>query len=225
MSVPVAEPNRRRPLWWRFFLLLVRPKTAKAVARVTLDGYLSQTGWLRSAVTGEITDARGNPIPWATLPFVAFIEPRLQQGWRVFEYGAGASTRFYAARVANVWAVDHDPHFVARLVPQLPPNAQVSIEPQGSAAYFSAIGRLPAPPQIVAIDGRDRNRCAGPALSHVANDGVIIFDDTDREEYATGLAEIADAGFRRLDFWGISPGVELNRCTTVFYRPTNVLGL
>lgn len=50
-----------------------------------------------------------------------------------------------------------------------------------------------------------------------------------RSQYCPWLspkdAPITTAGCRRLDFWGISAGSDLHRCTSVFYRDGNVLGL
>ena len=226
MFAPPAETSRRRmPLRWRFAGLLLRPRLVKALALIALDGYLAKTGWLRSVQTGEVVDARGEPVPWATYPFVAFIEPRLRKDWRVFEYGAGASTRFYASRVREVHAVEHDAEFARRLTAVLPANARVEVRVRGSLEYFAAIMTMAAAPEIVSIDGRDRARCVEFALRHVARDGVIFFDDTERADYAEALARFSMAGYRRLDFWGVSAGSELHRCTSVFYRDGNVLGL
>jgi len=212
-------------LRWRFAGLLLRPRMARALARLALDGYLANTGWLRSVQTGEVVDARGEPMPWATYPFVAFIEPRLQKGWTIFEYGAGASTRFYAARVREVCAVEHDAEFARRLLAVLPANARVEVRARGSPEYFAAITTLAVAPEIVIIDGRDRVRCGEFARRHVARNGVIVFDDTERAAYAEGLKQFTTAGYRQLDFWGISAGTDQNRCTSVFYRDGNVLGL
>jgi hypothetical protein len=226
MFGPPAEiPQRRLARRWRFAGLLLRPRLARALARIALDGYLADTGWLRSVRTGEVVDAQGQPVPWATYPFVAFIESRLRKDWRIFEYGAGASTRFYAARVREVLAVEHDAEFARRLTPVLPANARVALRERGSEEYFSAIKAMEPAPEIVSIDGRDRVRCGGFALQYVAHDGVIIFDDTDRVSYSEGLKQFSVAGYRRLDFWGISAGSELHRCTSVFYRDGNVLAI
>ena len=222
---PLETPRRKMALRWRFAGLLLRPRLAKALARIALDGYLAKTGWLRSVQTGEVVDARGEPVPWATYPFVAFIEPRLRKEWRIFEYGAGASTRFYAARVREVHAVEHDAEFARRLTAVLPANAHVVVRERGSLEYFAAIMTMVVAPEIVSIDGRDRVRCAEFALRHVARDGVIVFDDTERVDYAVALVRFSKAGYRQLDFWGISAGSELYRCTSVFYRDGNVLGL
>lgn len=215
----------RSPLWWRFAGVLMRPRLAKALARIALDGYLAETGWLRSAAEGGVVDREGRPLPWATLPFIAFLTPRLRPEWRIFEYGAGASTRYFASRVAAVRAVEHDAAFAARLREGLPANAEIEVQPAGTPAYAGAIAAAPFSPDIVNIDGRDRPACADLAVRHVARTGVILFDDTERPAYGEALARLTAAGFRRLDFWGASPGSELHRATSVFYRSENVLGL
>lgn len=51
--------------------------------------------------------ARG--IPWLTFGAIEFLEQRLRPDMRVFEYGSGDSTIFFASRVAAVFSVEHDP--------------------------------------------------------------------------------------------------------------------
>ena len=205
--------------------MIIRPRLAKALARIALDGYLHDTGWLSSVRSGEIADRSGRPIPWATYPFVSFLEPRIKKEWCVFEYGAGASTRYFAERVSRVIAVEHDSAFAGKLSANLPANAEVVFRSENTDGYVQAIGDSGPTWHIVVIDGRRREECARAALGRLANDGVIVFDDTERAQYAPALQHIEAAGFRRLDFWGISAGCELHRCTTVFYRPDNVLGV
>jgi hypothetical protein len=51
--------------------------------------------------------------------------------------------------------------------------------------------------------------------------GVLVLDDSEREEYRPGLEALQRAGFKSIAFWGISPGEFYNKSTTVFYRPDN----
>jgi hypothetical protein len=222
------HPNalkRRSPLWWRFAGLIIRPRLARALARIALDGYLHDTGWLSSVRSGEIADRSGRPIPWATYPFISFLEPRIKKEWGVFEYGSGASTRYLAERVSRVVAIEHDPAFAEKLAAMLPANAEVVFRPENTDGYVRAIADSERTWHIVVIDGRQRENCARAALERLASDGVIVFDDTERTQYTAALEHIVASGFRRLDFWGISAGCELHRCTSVFYRPGNVLGI
>lgn len=227
MAVPPSEPNppRRAPLWWRFGRALASPAFARQLARLTLDGHLTESGWVRSVREGRVVAADGSPLPWTTYPFIEFIGPRLRPEWHVFEYGAGASTLFYARRVATVTAVEHDAAFAAGLRPQLPGNATLLERARGTPEYIEAVAELATPPEIVSVDGRDRVRCVAAAYTRLARGGVLVLDDTDRAKYAPAGQQLAAAGFRRLDFWGFAPGLAERRCTTVFYRPENVLGI
>jgi hypothetical protein len=227
MSVPPPDPAHPRPvpLWWRFGRALTNRVFARQVARLTLDGYLTDSGWVRSVREGAVVAADGSPLPWTTYPFIEFIGPRLRPEWHVFEYGSGASTLFYARRVHTVTAVEHDTSFADGLRPKLPANATLLARERGSTGYFEAVAELAAPPHLVSVDGRDRVRCVSAVRGRLAPGGVLVLDDTDRIDYAPACAELAAAGFRRLDFWGFAPGLPERRCTTVFYRPDNVLGI
>lgn len=210
---------------WRFLCLLSRPAVARKLGTLTTEGYLAETGWIRSVAERAVVDASGAPLPWATLPFVDFITPRLRPEWTVFEYGAGASTLFYAARVHAVVAVEHDGEFAAALRPRLPAHAQVLVRAPDAGAYAGAILDCATPPEFVSVDGLDRVQCVQVAISHLAPGGVLVLDDAERLEYAAALAVLKNAGFRAVEFWGLAPGWVRRKCTTVFYRSENVLGL
>jgi len=109
-------------------------------------GYLAAIGWPRSTRLGEPVDAQGMPIPWMTYPAVAFLEPRLRSSFRVFEYGSGNSTFWWAARVGYVESCEHDSDWVSRLQERLPDNVRlrhVPLEPDGQyrRAAIEAGGR------------------------------------------------------------------------------------
>jgi len=210
---------------WRFLCLLARPALARKLGTLATTGYLAETGWVRSVLDDAVVDARGAPLPWATLPFTDFIAPRLRADWHVFEYGAGASTLFYAARVRAVLAVEHDEAFAAQLRPRLPAHARLLMRALVADAYPDAIGECAPPPELVSVDGRDRVRCVAAALGRLAPGGVLVLDDSERPEYAPALAALTAAGFRAVEFWGLAPGWVERKCTSVFYRRENVVGL
>jgi hypothetical protein len=223
-------PDPPRPLSparkaWRFLRLLARPALVRKLGTLATTGYLAETGWVRSVLGGTVVDARGAPLPWATLPYIDFIAPRLRADWQVFEYGAGASTLFYAARVRAVLAVEHDEAFAVRLQPRLPANARLLVRALGSEAYAGAITECVPPAELVSVDGRDRVRCVTAALGRLAPGGVLVLDDSERPEYAPARAALGAAGFRSVEFWGLAPGRVERKCTSVFYRSDNVLDL
>lgn len=212
-------------LRWQFFRLLLDGRRAAYIIEITLNGYLAQTGWLRSMQQVKVQDQAGQPMPWYTIPFVDFLGPRIRRNWRIFEYGAGASTFYYAARADEVWAVEHDTAFAAELRPRLPGNVHLIVHPEESEAYAGAVEEMLAPADFISVDGRNRVRCVERAIGQLTAAGVLVLDDSERPEYASGIAQLRAAGFRPLEFWGIAVGTTGRKCTTVFYRDGNVLGL
>lgn len=69
---------------------------------------LREEGWLRSYREGVPVRRSGEPIPWYTYSAIAFLDERLPGDATVFEFGAGYSTLWYAARCSRVVAVE--PH-------------------------------------------------------------------------------------------------------------------
>jgi hypothetical protein len=197
-----------------------------AAWKLTTQGPLKTDGWLRSFREGRPVDAAGKPIPWLTYPAIEFLAARTRPEWRVFEYGAGASTRWWAARVADVTSVEHDPAWHARVAADLPANVtllHVPLEPRGP--YAATAARWPHAFDVVVIDGRDRVRCVDAALEALKPSGVIVFDNTDREDYRPGLERLAAARFRKLEFIGLIPVFHQKSETAILYRDGNCLGL
>lgn len=220
-----AKKFTRGQLARRLFALCRRKTFRQRLCTLVIDGYLEEIGWVRSAMDDAVVDAQGEPQPWTSAPFVDFIAPRLQASWTIFEYGAGASTIYYARRVARVVAVEHDEKFAAELRPRLPANATVTVQPAYSDAYAQAIAVCEPRPELVSVDGRDRVKCVSAALAAMAPEAVLVLDDAERTEYAPAWQQLREAGFKAVEFWGLPPGGILRKCTTVFYRADNVLGL
>jgi predicted O-methyltransferase YrrM len=145
---------------------------------------------------------------------------------KVFEYGCGASTLWWAARVERVIAVDHDPEWSGRISSQAPPNATVVhhlLDPAGP--YETNALAHDTRFDIVVIDGRNRVRCVPHAMAALRPGGVIVYDNTDRAEYADGLRALAEASFHRVEFIGLAPMVDFKSETSVFFRIENCLGI
>lgn len=189
-----------------------------------LSGALKQYGWFRSFHTKQSVDLQGNPLPWYTYPFILFLKPRLKPDLEVFEYGSGNSTRWYAARVKHITAVEHDGEWIREIKPKLPANANVLERPLGDS-YVKAVQASGSKYNIVIVDGRNRVKCARFAVDYLTADGVLILDNSEREWYQGAKDYLLEKGFRRLDFIGMAPIVGIETCTSVFYRDGNCLGI
>lgn len=188
-----------------------------------LDSYLVKAGWFRSFRTGLSVDRNGEPLPWYTYAFTSFLDARLTPALRVFEYGAGMSSFWYAARAGEVVAVEHDPQWAATVRRKAPSNCTVLLEPQPGLYVDTIIERGPF--DIVVVDGLDRPRAAAAALGELKPDGVIVWDNSDWPEFAEVLPRLQQHGFRQLAFSGMGPISRQGWQTSVLYRAENCLGI
>lgn len=185
---------------------------------------LREKGWFKSFHTKRSVDAAGNPIPWYTYSFIAFLTPRVKSSLTVFEYGAGNSTLWYAARVRSITAVENDPEWYQLVKEKMPNNAEVIYKELGEQ-YNNASSNTSKTYDIIVVDGRDRVACTKASVKALTPVGVLILDNSEREIYQEAKEFMASQGFKRLDFYGMTPIVAIESCTSVFYRPDNCLGI
>jgi hypothetical protein len=198
---------------------------AGALVDVYRKGSLVEHGWFESFKTLEAVDRRGEPLPWYTYGFISFLEPRLTPEMRVFEYGSGNSTRWYSRRVKEVVAVEHDPAWASKVRADLGDTSSVNLQPPGPA-YVNEVGSH-GPFDIVVIDGIEelRPECARAALAALTDEGVLIWDNSDRAEFAAAFPELERHGFRQLAWAGMGPTAVTGWETSVLYRERNCLGI
>ncbi|HEY8545283.1 MAG TPA: class I SAM-dependent methyltransferase [Acidimicrobiales bacterium] len=154
-------------------------------------------------------------LPWWTYGAIDEVDRFLAERKgkaRVFEFGAGASTLWLAERAGEVHSVEHDLSFVELLEPKvkpldnvhLRPVAAVAVEDDGAGAitsgrkgyegldftdYVAAIDAVGGPFDLVIVDGRARDACLRAAVRHLADDGVILFDNAGRDRYQAAIRE------------------------------------
>lgn len=189
-----------------------------------IDSALTKYGWFRSHHSGRSEDADGNPIPWYTYSFILFLEPRIKKSFRVFEYGSGNSTRWYASRVDRISAVEHDKEWIKIVSTLIPSNARV-IPAELGDEYVQAVSQEKKLYNIIVVDGRKRVKCTAFAVDYLTPDGVLILDNSERSWYQEAKDLMEKKGFRKIDFYGMAPIVGHETCSTVFYRDGNCLGI
>ena len=208
--------------------LLLGKKTRDAITTLlnSKDSYLRHTGWIQTwATPGDVT-LNGEPSPWMTYPFLHFLETRLRPHFHVFEFGSGASTHYYAKRVARVDSVEHDAHWTPKLSEEEAQKVNIYIIPLTDRdRYTHILHTLKRKYQMIVVDGRYRVRCVLNAAEHLDSSGVLILDDTRRAYYNPAIEHMLDRGFKRLDFYGIKATGCVLDCTTIFYREGNCLQL
>lgn len=124
---------------------------------------------------------------------------------RIFEYGAGASTLWLAKRAAQVDSVEHDTGWaesVRGMLADSPGNVKLhAVPPTGATPdtvvrsgrvghtdldfgdYVSTIDEVGGPFDLIVVDGRARVDAFRRSLDHLADGGVVVFDNIKRKRY------------------------------------------
>ena len=196
------------------FLLFVHRKSA-----------LKELGWFVSFNRRQSVDKLGKPIPWWTYGFNAFLEPRLNNSLRVLEFGCGGSTIWLGARVGEVVSIENHVQWANQIKAKSSGNVIIRLV-ERITDFDSYIKSVHGVFQVVVVDCLgDRIECAKQSLALLADDGVVIWDNTDGPDWNTINGMMQSHGFREISFTGMTPQeVALGR-TTVFYRSQNCLGI
>jgi hypothetical protein len=190
------------------------------------SGLLKDTGWFKSFKAMEPIDKDGNPIPWMTYSAMSFLEKRINGNMSVFEYGCGNSTLWWARRVKKVVSCEHDRTWYEKIKELIPVNvALYHIDLEYGGAYSKKVSEYSETFDIIVIDGRDRINCGRNSLTAIKKNGVIIWDDSERDDYAEGYDHLLNHGYKRIDFEGIAPVRVDKKCTAIFYKTENCLGI
>jgi hypothetical protein len=206
--------------------VLLNQRLFRALIFFANSGYLKDVGWIKSFLEKESVNSIGEPIPWVTYPFLEFIKPRLKNDFRIFEYGCGNSTLYYSQFVRSVTSIEHNRGWFNRIKSKTGPNVEVIFkELDTNGKYCKSILEQISTFDIIIVDAEDRVNCLKCCTSKLSENGIIVLDDSDRIEYRKGIEFLLSLGFKKIDFWGISPCYSNNKATTIFYKSNNCLGI
>lgn len=185
------------------------------------DSVLRRRGWFRSFGEGPV-DHEGCPLPWMPYSFIDFASERIDDSMRVFEFGSGNSTRWWAEHCDEVISVEDNRKWYERIKSQLPANSQVVYRSsEGFAGEITNYGSF----DIVVVDGSERVQCVKKSIKHLTDEGVIVFDDTYRDEYEPAFELLEKENFSEIFFQGMGPVSSALQRTSVFYRPGNCFNI
>lgn len=127
------------------------------------NGYLDKHGWLASL--DVFARNRDEYIPWITYPALRQLSRIVRPDWRVFEYGCGGSSLWWAKRVKDVVSVEHDMAWAERTAGYGPPNLSIVARPQGEACaperHDTIAKFLSHPPELPLSDEPEHNLLHG----------------------------------------------------------------
>lgn len=149
--------------------------------------------------------------PLITEGAIRFLERWLQPHFSVLEFGAGASTLYFARKLTRgrLVSLEHAPWWAQAVSEQLESSSCASCAAQCHLArrpYNRSSHVLDGTPpgyDLVFIDGRDRVACARTACHLIRPGGVLMLDNSERPKYHPILSLMH--GFRRVDAWQRGP--------------------
>jgi len=210
----------------KIVFLIKNIKSMKLLINTFFDGYLYDTGWSQSVIDEKPVDSNGEPLPWISIPTIEILKEKDLSGLTVFEFGSGNSTIWFSKRVKNIISIEHDKswfEFVQKLININ--NSKIFFKELSYDGDYSKAILNYENIDIVLVDGRDRSNCLINSINKLSNRGVIILDDSQRENYQKAIKLVKENGFKALNLVGMNVGRPMKKTTTIFYRNNNCLGL
>lgn len=190
---------------------------------------LYDQAYFTAARDGALQDQRHNYLPWFTYPAIEALMNWDLSDKRVFEYGSGYSTLFWAARAKEVVSVEHNRAWFEKILELAPSNVRVILapidkqehyhpSPELRAQFDAYAGAIDGRFQVIVIDGYARSRvryqCAQRALQHLDSNGLVILDNSDWLP-ATAMF-LRDSDLIEVDLSGPVPGNNVTQTTSFF---------
>jgi protein-L-isoaspartate O-methyltransferase len=177
---------------------------------------------------------------WWSYPAMRRVDEFLadRPGARIFEYGAGASTLWLAKRAAQVDSVEHDSRWaesVREMLADSTGNVKLHVVPPTAATadtvvrsgrvghtdldfadYVSTIDQVGGPFDLIVVDGRARVDAFRRSLDHLADGGVVVFDNIKRKRYWDVISAMPGLRFELLK--GGTPTLPYPTTTGLIWR-------
>jgi hypothetical protein len=164
---------------------------------------------LRSSV-----NVKNEPLPWFTYPATEFLNQLDLSEAYIFEWGSGNSSKYFSSRCKKLISIEHDLNWYEIQKFNLTENQQL-IHAQ-ERFYAETICEINNEYDIIIIDGILRGECLKNAIQYIKLDGLIIYDNSDRDPQNCLI--LRDAGFTQIDFNGFGPINDYTWTTSFFFK-------
>ena len=167
---------------------------------------IAKYGYVKSLALNRPVDSNDNPIPWYTYPAIEFLEEFDMSDKRVFEFGSGYSSYYWASRARMCVSVENNHEWYENINSLKSDNQEILFQSDKNK-YADSILDYDEKFDVIIIDGRWRDLCAQNAIKCISNEGIIVLDNSDRvnwdDEYKKATEYMDSLDFIRVDFKGI----------------------
>ncbi len=175
-------------------------------------------GHAGTAASHRPADHEGQPLPWYTYPFLDFVSDWNTASWEILEFGSGQSTLYWAARAARVIAFENKAAWLAEMSAKVPANVELQAFPD--TATLDRLPGLSIKPDLVIIDGFQREACAIKSLEAFGTQPLYVLDNADW--FPQTAAILRRAGMREMRFKGFGPVNNYAWATSLLVSPENL---
>lgn len=198
--------------------------------------------WKR--LRGQMSEILNKEIPWLPFETSDWLESLLNKNMFVFEWGSGGSTLFLLNKVKELVSVEHDKQWFEKMRKKLllkhknfhyllrEPIRERRITDKVVGAFrsssypkhsFEKYSKVISSWEdnyfdLVIVDGRARNSCIFEAIPKINNNGYLLLDNSEREEYNEGIKLLKD--WKRRDFYGPGPFNDYFWQASIFQKPS-----
>lgn len=167
-------------------------------------------------------DKDGNPLPWYTYPAIEYLAQFDYSQKKIFEFGCGYSSLFWANRAAQVVSIEDNPKWFEKWRHEFKAqNLDIRWRDEGEI-YEKAIFEDDSLYDVIVVDGKRREKCCETAVQKLSAGGMIILDDSDRIntslEYVKSVDVLKSADLIQVDFYGFCPMNNYTKTTSLFLK-------
>ncbi len=187
-----------------------------------IDIWLKEYALNKTIEEKKSIDKDGNPIPWYTYPAIEYLSQFDYSQKKVFEFGVGYSSLYWAKRAKSVISIEDNQEYYKRWTTEFnEDNLEIKWRDEGNA-YEDAIFEDEEKYDVIIIDGKRRAECAEVAVKKISDNGFIILDDADRinvsHEYVNAVEALKKGNFLQVDFYGFCPMNNFSKTTSIFFQ-------
>ena len=173
--------------------------------------------WLKSMVM------RRKPLsyamPWLTFDAIRAIEEKLRSGQRVFEFGSGHSTVYWAKKGVELFSVEDDAAWFEMVAAKLKGNADVHLFfEQEHWDYVGRVGKCAGTFDIVLVDGSHRKDCMLAAMPMLKPGGLLVVDNTEWHWFQKAFQRMPP-DWKMRNYPGCAPFIGHMSQTTIWGKP------
>ncbi len=171
-------------------------------------------GHYLSKQMGSSIDENMEVLPWFTYPAIEFLNQLDFSKSNFFEWGSGNSSKYFSKRCQSIISIEHNWNWYNQQKDSLRENQKIIFA--NESLYPSIIEDLLVQFDVIIIDGILRNECIERAVFHIADDGMIIYDNSERGPENCQI--LRNQGFTQIDFSGFGPINDYTWTTSIFFK-------